>query len=59
MNEIIELTKLNFSSVLIAVSVILIGTKAVVSLFEWMVETLGLETKWMRKKKEEEEHRKV
>lgn len=53
MNEIIELTKLNFSSVLIAVSVILIGTKAVVSLFEWIVEKLGLETKWMRKKKEE------
>lgn len=55
MNEIIELTKVNFSSVFIAVFVILIGLKAIVSLFEWIVEKLGLETKWMRQKREEHE----
>lgn len=55
MNEIIELTKVNFSSVFIAVFVILIGLKAIVSLFEWIVEKLGLETKWTRQKREEHE----
>lgn len=54
-NEIIELTKINFSSVFIAVFVILVGVKAIVSLFEWVVEKLGLETKWMRTKREEHE----
>lgn len=55
MNEIIELTKVNFSSVFIAVFVILIGLKAIVSLFEWIIDKLGLETKWMRHKREEHE----
>lgn len=53
MNEIIELTRVNFSSVLIAFFVILTGVKAIVSLFEWVVEKLGLETKRMRKGHEE------
>lgn len=55
MNEIIELTKVNFSSVFIAVFAILVGVKAVASLFEWVVEKMGLETKWMRKRREEHE----
>lgn len=55
MNEIIELTKINFSSVFIAVFVILIGVKAVVSVFEWIIDKLGLETKWMRNQREEHE----
>ncbi|MDE5820161.1 MAG: hypothetical protein K2N41_01675 [Lachnospiraceae bacterium] len=55
MNEIIELTQINFSSVLIAVSVILIGIKTIVSLFEWSAQKLGLETKWMRAGREEHE----
>lgn len=55
MNEIIELTKINFSSVFIAVFVIFIGVKAVVSIFEWFIDKLGLETKWMRKRREEHE----
>lgn len=55
MNEIIELTKINFSSVFIAVFVILIGIKTIVSLFEWLIEKLGLETKWMRRQREEHE----
>lgn len=55
MNEIIELTKINFSYVLISVFVILIGIKAIVSMFEWVIDKLGLETKWMRHKREEHE----
>lgn len=55
MNEIIELTKVNFSSVFIAVFVILVGIKAIASLFEWIVEKLGLETRWMRRQREEHE----
>lgn len=55
MKEIIELTQINFSSVLIAVSVILIGVKTIVSLFEWIAQKLGLETKWMRVGREEHE----
>lgn len=55
MNEIIELTKINFSYVLVSVFVILIGIKAIVSMFEWVIDKLGLETKWMRHKREEHE----
>ncbi len=55
MNEIIELTKINFSYVLISVFIILIGIKSIVSLFEWIINKLGLETKWMRHKREEHE----
>ena len=53
MDEIIELTKIDFSYVFIAVFVILIGIKVIVSLFEWIVNKLGLETKWMRKQRKE------
>lgn len=52
-SEIMELTKINFSSVFVAVFVILIGIKAIVTLFEWVTEKLGLQTKWMSEKKEE------
>lgn len=55
MNEIVELTKINFSYLFIVVFVILIGVKMIVSLFEWVIDKLGLETKWMRKKREEYE----
>lgn len=53
MNAIKELTTLDFSFVFVSVFIILIGIKAIVSLFEWFIEKLGLETKGMRKKKEE------
>lgn len=52
-NEIIELTKIDFIYVFITVFVILIGVKAIVSIFEWFIDKLGLETKWMRKRREE------
>lgn len=53
MTEIIELTKIDFRSVFIAVFVILFGMKGMISLFEWIVDKLGLETKEMRKQREE------
>lgn len=53
MNEIIQLTKIDFTSVFIAVFIILIGVKAIVSIFEWIADKLGLETKWMRRQREE------
>lgn len=53
MEPIIELTKIDYVSVFVAVFTILVGIKAIVSIFEWVIDKLGLETKWMRKKKEE------
>lgn len=53
MESITELFNINFSYVFISVFVILIGIKSITSLFEWVVEKLGLETKWMRKRREE------
>lgn len=55
MEEIKELFNINFSYVFISVFVILIGIKAVVSIFEWIVNKLGLETKYIRTRREEHE----
>lgn len=55
MDAIQELLKINFGYVFISVFVILFGIKVIVSIFEWIVDKLGLETKWMRKKREEHE----
>ena len=55
MNDIAELTNIDFSYVFLAVFAILIGIKVIVSLFEWVIERLGLETKWMRMKRQEHE----
>lgn len=53
MNEIIELTNVDFKSVFISVFVILFSAKVSFSLFEGFVNKLGLETKWIRKRREE------
>lgn len=53
MDEILELTKIDFPSLFVSVFIILAGLKAILSLFEWIIEKLGIETKWMRKRKEE------
>lgn len=53
MNEITALTNLDYSYIIISVFVILVGIKAIVSLLEWIINKLGLETKWMRKRREE------
>lgn len=55
MNEMIELTQIDYVSVLPAAVAILAGTKAILSLLESFVEKLGLETKWMRQRREEHE----
>lgn len=53
MESIKALTAIDYSSLIIASFSVLIGIKAIVSLFEWFFDKLGLETKWMRKKREE------
>lgn len=53
MGEINELLNINFSYVLMSVFIILAGIKSIVTIFEWVVDKLGLETKWMRGKREE------
>ncbi len=55
MDAITKLTTLDFSYIFISVFVILIGIKLIISLFEWFVEKLGLETKWMKRKREDHE----
>lgn len=55
MNDMIELTKIDFVYVFFAVFIILIGIKAIVSVLEWTIDKLGLETKWMKQKREERE----
>lgn len=53
MESITELININFSYVFISVFVILIGIKSIASILEWVIDKLGLETKWMRKRREE------
>lgn len=55
MNEILELTKINYPYVLVSVLATLIGIRAIVSALEWAVDRLGLETKGMRRRREERE----
>lgn len=53
MEPIIQLTKIDYISLFIEILVILIGIKAITSIFEWVINKLGLETKWMQKRREE------
>lgn len=55
MEEITNLAAINYAYVFTSVITVLIGVKAVVSLFEWVINKFGLETKWMRKRREEHE----
>lgn len=55
MNEILSLTNVNYTSLFISIITILIGMKATVSIFEWFINKLGLETKWMREKRQNRE----
>lgn len=54
MGTITELAHIDFIYVFVSIYVILAGAKEVIPLFEWMIGKLGLETKWMRKRKEEQ-----
>jgi hypothetical protein len=55
MDSITELTRIDFSYVFISVFAILIGIKSIVSIIDWIVEKLGLETKEMRKERDDHE----
>ncbi len=55
MDAITELTRLDFSSIFLSVFIILVGIKAIISLFEWFIAKLGIETKWMKTKREDHE----
>lgn len=53
MDAINQLFEIDYLAVFIAICTILFGIKAISSLFEWFVNKLGLETKRMRKRREE------
>lgn len=53
MEEIKGLIQIDFVSLFISAIIILMSTKTITSLFEWGINKLGLETKWMRKRREE------
>lgn len=55
METIVKLTQLDYTYLFLGVIAILLGVKAIVSLLEWILEKTGLETKWMRKKREDHE----
>ncbi|MCH5256456.1 MAG: hypothetical protein J1D87_04145 [Lachnospiraceae bacterium] len=55
MEAITGLTQIDFSYAFISIFAILIGIKAIVSLFEWIINKLGIETKSTRCRREEHE----
>ena len=55
MGDVQGLTGIDYLYVFISVIAILIGVKFLITLGEWFCVKFGLETKWMRKKKEERE----
>ena len=55
MGDINMLSELDFSSIIIGLFVILFGIKAIISVIEWFCVKFGIETKWNRQKREEQE----
>ena len=55
MEAIQELFNINFSYVFISVFIILTGIKSITSIFEWIIDKFGLETRRGRKQREEHE----
>ena len=55
MDTINDLIHIDFSYVFISIFVILFAAKVIVTLFEWIVDKLGIETRGMRHKREEHE----
>ncbi|MCI8854417.1 MAG: hypothetical protein HFI31_07690 [Lachnospiraceae bacterium] len=53
MDAIQELFKINLASLSISMLTILFALKAIAALLEWALEKTGMETKWMRNKREE------
>lgn len=55
MDALKELTQINYGTLIIAICTILLAFKFMWTLFDWFVKLLGLETKYMRQKREEHE----
>ena len=53
MEVITELSKINLLSYIIITCLIFAAFKGCMLAFEWIIEFFGIETKWMRKKKDE------
>ena len=55
MQDILGLINIDYTSLFISIITVLVGIKTVTTLFEWFISKLGLETKWMRTKREDHE----
>ncbi len=53
MEQITAFTHIDFTTFFLTAFVMLFGVKAILSVLEWAAEKLGLEIKWLRKRKEE------
>ncbi len=53
MEEITRLFTMDFQSVFLSVFFILAALKAIVTVLEWGIQKLGIETGWIRKRREE------
>ena len=54
MEAIKEFFEFDYSTIILSICTILLATKFIISLFEWFFNKFGIETKWMRKKRENE-----
>ena len=55
MGDVQAITQIDYKYVFLSVIAILIGLKVIISLGEWFCVKFGLETKWIRRKREERE----
>lgn len=55
MNDITDLINIDFPLIFLSVFTVIYGSKAAVSSIEWMFDKLGIEFKWMRKRREDHE----
>lgn len=55
MEAIQGLTEINYVQLFMSILAVLAGLKGVCVIIEWFITELGIETKWMRKKREEHE----
>lgn len=55
MDAILELSNINLPYIFLSVLALLFGFRSLVSIFEWTARRLGLETKWMKQKRKEQD----
>lgn len=53
MEQIKALMQIDFISLSSSVFIVLVGIKSITAVFEWIINKLGIETKWMRTRREE------